>query len=308
MKRLGRDFAKGLMMKVHQSALRAGMVVLPKHYYTPIADVNELARTQAIWAHRSSMIGIDADIEQQATRLREFVQPFELEYRLNAAYKEGQTKGYGPGYGYIEAQCLHGVLRWLKPKRVIEVGSGVSTYCALKAMELNAADGRPGEITCIEPFPSSYIRDNPKINLVSRKVEELDPAEFEKLEHGDFLFIDSSHAVKPCGDVVHLYLEVLPRIKPGCVIHIHDIYFPYMFQRDLLYGLFQHMETALLQALLTNTNRLEILFSLSMLHYDARDVMKTVFPEYRPAIDVNGLSQPNAAGHFPSSIYLRVRG
>lgn len=284
------------------------MVVLPKHYYTPIADIHELARTQAIWAHRSPMTGIEVDIEQQATRLRESVQPFEPEYRLNGPYKEGMTKGFGPGYGYIEAQCLHGVLRWLKPKRVIEVGSGVSTYCTLKAVELNAAEGHPAEITCVEPFPSSYIRDNPKINLIPRKVEELDPAEFDKLEHGDFLFIDSSHAVKPCGDVAHLYLEVLPRLKPGCVIHIHDIYFPYAYQRDVLYGLFQIMETAMLQALLTNNNRLEILFSLSMLHYDAQDVLKTVFPEYRPAPDVNGLSQPDTVGHFPSSIYLRVRG
>jgi predicted O-methyltransferase YrrM len=299
--------AKKLLFKVHQSALRAGFFVLPKHYYTPIADINELARTQAVWAQRSSMTGIETDTGQQASRLREIIQPFEPEYRLNGAYKEGMTNGFGPGYGYIEAQCLHGVLRWLKPKRVIEVGSGVSTYCTLKAVELNAAEGHPAEITCVEPFPSSYIRDNPKINLIPRKVEELNPAEFDKLERGDFLFIDSSHAVKPCGDVAHLYLKVLPRLKPGCVIHIHDIYFPYAFQRDLLYGLFQIMETAMLQALLTNNNRLEILFSLSMLHYDAQDVLKTVFPEYRPAADVNGLSQPDAVGHFPSSIYLRVR-
>lgn len=308
MSRRGRDLAKGLMVKAHQSALRAGVVALPNHFYTPIADVNELARTQEVWAHRSSMTGIEVDLERQAARLREFVQPFEPEYRTNRAFKDGQANGYGPGFGYIEAQCVHGVLRGLKPKRIIEVGSGVSTYCTLKAVELNAAEGHPAEVTCIEPFPSSYLRDNPKINLVCRKVEEVDPAEFDKLERGDFLFIDTSHAVKPCGDVVHLYLEVLPRIKPGCVIHIHDIYFPYAFQRDLLHGLFQHMESALLQAMLAHNNRLEILFSLSMLHYDSRETMKEVFPEYRPATDVNGLSQPDTDGHFPSSIYLRVRG
>lgn len=92
------------------------------------------------------------------------------------------------------------------------------------------------------------------------------------------------------------------------MIHIHDIYFPYSFQRDLLDGLFQSAETTVLQALLTNNDRLEILFCLSMLHYDARDVMKDVFPEYAPAPDVNGLNVPGGTGHFPWSIYLRVRG
>jgi predicted O-methyltransferase YrrM len=308
MNRQAKDVAKAFLLKLHQAALRSGVVVLPNHYYTPIADVRELKRTKESWARRSSMTGIGVDIERQSALLKEVVAPFEREYRLNRTYKEGQVNGFGPGFGYVEAQCLHGVLRWLKPKRIIEVGSGVSTHCAVKALELNASEGRPGKITCIDPNPSDYLKRAPEIELVARKVEELDPAEFDKLERGDFLFIDSSHAVRPAGDVDYLYLEVLPRIKPGCVIHIHDIYFPYRFQRDLLNGLFQSMETAMLEALLTNNDRIEILFCLSMLHYDAQDVMREVFPEYSPAHDVNGLNERDTPGHFPSSIYLRVRG
>lgn len=307
MNRAGRDAAKGLLLKLHHAALRSGLVVVPNHYYTPIADVRELRRTQESWARRSSMTGIDVDIEQQSARLKDIVWPFEPEYRSNRGYKEGQASGFGPGFGYVEAQCLHGVLRWLKPKRMIEVGCGVSTHCALNALTMNAAEGRPGEITCIEPYPSDYLRNSPSIGLVASKVQDIDPAEFDRLEAGDFLFIDTSHAVRPAGDVIFLYLEVLPRIKPGCLVHIHDIYFPYLFQRDLLHGLFQSAETALLQALLAHSGRYEILFSLSMLHYDAQDVMKQVFPEYRPAPDVNGLNEANASGHFPSSIYLRIR-
>jgi hypothetical protein len=303
-----RDMIKSAFLKVHQVALGGGLVVLPNHFYTPIADVRDLARTKDKWAKRSPMTGIDVDIERQVSRLQEIVRPFESEYRGNAAYKEGAAKGFGPGFGYVEAQALHGVLRWLKPKCMIEVGSGVSTHCAVEALALNASEGRPGKITCIEPYPSDYLKSSPEIELVSSKVEELDPATFDRLGDGDFLFIDTSHAVRPVGDVTHLYLEVIPRIKPGCVIHIHDIYFPYSFQRDLLNGLFQTTETPVLQALLTHNERLEILFCLSMLHYDAQDAMKDVFPEYSPAPDVNGLNVPNTTGHFPSSIYLRVRG
>ncbi|WP_187437475.1 class I SAM-dependent methyltransferase [Bradyrhizobium rifense] len=308
MNRLARDLIKSTFLKVHQVALGGGVVVLPNHYYTPIADVRELARTKDNWAKRSPMTGIDADLARQIARLQEIVKPFEPEYCGNSTYKEGAARGFGPGFGYIEAQALHGVLRWLKPKRVIEVGSGVSTHCATKALALNASEGHPGKITCIEPYPSDYLKSSSEIDLVSSKVEDLDPAVFDRLGAGDFLFIDTSHAVRPIGDVTHLYLEVIPRIKPGCVIHIHDIYFPYSFQRDLLDGLFQTTETPMLQALLANNDRLEILFCLSMLHYDAQDAMKDVFPEYSPAPDDNGLNVPNTTGHFPSSIYLRVRG
>jgi len=220
--------------------------------------------------------------------------------------KEGVAKGFGPGFGYVEAQCLHGVLRWLKPKRIVEVGSGVSTHCAVRATALNSAEGRGAEITCIEPYPSAYLRGSADIRLIPRKVQELAPSEFDSLESGDFLFIDSSHTVKPGGDVLYLYLEVLPRLKPGVIVHIHDIFFPYLHQRNVLDTLFQWTETALLQALLTNNRRLGILFSLSMLHYDAPADLKRVFPEYNRAPDSAGLADDRTQGHFPCSVYLKT--
>jgi predicted O-methyltransferase YrrM len=297
--------ARRLAFKAHEHAMRMGVVLLPKHYYVPVADVVELKKTKDSWAHRSSMCGIDVDIAQQAAKLQSTVGPFEPEYRGNLAMKQAAAEGFGPGFGYIEAQCLHGVVRWLKPKRIIEVGSGVSTYCAVSAARRNAAEGRPAEITCIEPYPSTYLRSSGDIRLISRKVQELAQSEFDILESGDLLFIDSSHAVKPAGDVLYLYLDILPRLKPGVVVHIHDIYFPYVYQRDILDTLYQWTETALLQALLTNNPRLKILFSLSMLHYDAPRELGRVFPEYSRAPDSHGLADRSVEGHFPSSIYLQ---
>lgn len=250
------------------------------------------------------MHGIKVDLDAQAALLREMVAPFEPEYRGNAAFIEGQAKGYGPGFGYLEAQCLHGVLRSLKPARMVEVGSGVSTHCASIAFEMNAREGRPGKITCVEPFPSKYLRESGKIELIEQKVQEVDPGVFERLESGDLLFIDSSHAVKPGGDVPVIYLDILPRLTPGVVVQIHDIYFPYLYQRDILDSLYQWSETSMLATLLTNNPRLEIMFSQSMLHYDAPDVLKSVFPEYRRASDENGLADRSVQGHFPASIYL----
>ncbi len=308
MKRQLKEFAKSALAAGYRTALKAGLVVLPNHYYTPVADVHELRRTKSSWARRSSMLHIDVDVREQAEVLRNMVKPFEPEFRKNETYLEGMSKGFGPGYGYIEAQCLHGVLRSLKPRKIIEVGSGVSTYCAMQACARNAREGSPVQIICIEPNPRAFLKTvkDQTVSLMEAQVQSLDPNFFLTLEAGDLLFIDSSHAVKPGGDVVYLYLEVLPRLKPGVIIHIHDIYFPYIYQRNLLTTLFQWSETAMLQALLTNNTRLSILFCLSQLHYDAPKILSEVFPEYVKQPDDDGLIGAPSSGHFPASIYLRA--
>ena len=294
----------------HRAALRAGVVVLPNHYYTPVADVHELRKLRKIWANRSAMVGVDMNVAAQAEEVLRTVKPYEPEYRGNAAYKEGTAKGFGPGFGYIEAQCLHGVLRSRKPRRVCEVGSGVSTYCTLRALECNESEGHFGRLTCIEPNPSKFLRAaaDKSIELIEQPVQAVDPNFFRELEAGDLLFIDTTHVVKPGGEVIYLYLEVLPRLRPGVIVHIHDIYFPYLYQRNLLQlnSLFQWSETALLLALLVNNSRMNVLFCLSLLHYDAPAVLRSVFPEYSPQLAEDGLCASEATGHFPSSIYLQT--
>jgi predicted O-methyltransferase YrrM len=302
MKRAAKNIAKQVaLVAINHIAPSLGIFVLPKHYYTPIAETRVLRRCIDSWAKPAPMIGVDMDIERQLDWLRNTVTPFEPEYRGNQVYRAATAGDTGPGYGAIEAQCLHGVVRGLKPKRVIEVGSGVSTACIHEAIGRNGF----GEITCIEPFPRPGLRKLP-VRLVEKPVEAVDVEMFHKLDAGDLLFIDSSHAVRPGGDVLHLYLRVIPNLRPGVVIHIHDIYLPYLHQRDLLTSAFQWTETALLLALLTNNARLRVLACQSLLHYAAAAELKTIFPEYEPQPATLGLAKPRAAGHFPASIYLQV--
>jgi len=305
-----KQLAKGAIGTLHRAALHAGIVVLPNHYYTPIADTHELRKLQKFWAKRSPMTGVRMNVAAQGNCLSEMVKPYEPEYRGNATYKEAVSKAFGPGFGYIEAQCLHGVLRALKPRKICEVGSGVSTFCMLRAIARNEKEGHSAKITCIEPNPSKFLNGikNKKIDLIETPVQALDPEFFLCLNAGDLLFIDSTHAIKPGGDVIYLYLEVIPRLRPGVIVHIHDIYLPYLYQRDLLNlrTLFQWSETALLLALITGNDRLSVVFCLSLLHYDAPDVLASVFPEHVPQPAENGLCEPGAEGYFPSSIYLRT--
>jgi hypothetical protein len=300
--------AKSALYFIHSIGMRAGVVILPKHYYVPISDINELRRTRQHWAKRSAMLGVDINITNQIKFL-EKIKLYEPEYRGNKTFLQGQAQHFGPGFGYIEAQALHGFLRATKPRKIVEVGSGVSTYCAQIAAQINDNEANlKTQITCIEPYPSSYLQKSNQIRLVQAQVERIPLHIFDELNDGDFLFIDSTHTVKAVGDVLYLYLEVIPRLKPGVMIHIHDIYFPYLYQRDILSSLFQWQETSLLQALLVNNNKIEIFLCLSLLHYDAPEALAQVFPEYQRQPDNHGLADnPDPNTHFPSSIYLRTK-
>ncbi len=308
-----RNQARRAFLRFHRLALRFGVVVLPKHYYVGVPDLNELARTRELGARKSAMGGVDCDINGQATRLKEIVAPFESEYRGNHTYLEACLSNSGPGFGYIEAQALHGVMRHFKATQVIEVGSGVSTRCTLHAASLNRTEtGEDCDVVCIEPYPRPGLRSAP-VELIPRPVQAVPPDFFpERLGPGTMLFIDSSHAVNTGSYVNYLILEVIPRLKPGVVVHFHDIYFPYDCPRDALKTLSQAQETALLHAFLVGNRSVRVLFSLSWLHYERRNVLQEVFPEYRPQRERDGLRDESylsfgeISEHFPSSTYLET--
>jgi hypothetical protein len=305
---------KRALLVGHKLGLRLGVSILPNHYYTAVPDLNLLERTRDVWARPSELRGVELELDGQVERLARYCLPYEPEYRGNPAYRAGCDAGCGPGFGYIEAQALYAVLRHLKPRRIVEVGSGVSTYCILEAVRRNTSEGAPSaEIVAIEPFSSGWLRAAP-LTLIERPVQTVELSVFESLDAGDLLFIDSSHTVKTGSDVNFLILEVLPRLKPGVVCHFHDIFLPYDYQRDAVATIFQWQETALLHAFLIGNSGVHILFCLSILHYRCPDAIASVFPEYRPDDGKDGLQSAErpafeeSAGHFPSSIYLEIAG
>jgi hypothetical protein len=305
---------KKLLLAVHKAGLRAGVVLIPNHYYADVPDLHALRRTTDLWARKSALIGIDVDLDGQVRRLHEVCQRFEPEFRDNRVYREACAADGGPGFGYIEAQALHAVVRHFKPKTILEVGSGVSTRCSLFASDMNAREGAAeSEIICIEPHPRPWLRQA-SIKLIERPVQQVGLEVFEQLEAGSLLFIDSTHTVKTGSDVNYLVLEVLPRLKPGVIVHFHDIYLPYDYPREALDSFFQPQETALLHAFLIGNRNVRLLFSLSQLHYARREELAKVFPEYRPQRERDGIrdrSYPvfgNIEDHFPASTYLEIVG
>jgi predicted O-methyltransferase YrrM len=283
------------------------------HYYSPVPNIVELKRTKHIWAKKSELPGIEVNLDAQVSMLKRMCLPFRDEYLANKYYKHGTESGFGPGYGYIEAQALHAAVRYYKPTRIVEVGAGVSTYCMWNAARLNDAEsGTQTRLTCIDPDPSPALRSLEGVSLIRNTVQAVPMDVFLHLEQRDLLFVDSSHTVKPGGDVNHIILELLPGLRDGVIVHFHDITLPYDYQRDVLETFLHWSETSILRAFFMFNSRARILVSLSMLHYERPESLLEVFPEYRRALDEDGLmvgpykAFQSSADHFPSALYAEI--
>jgi predicted O-methyltransferase YrrM len=121
----------------------------------------------------------------------------------------------------LDAAAAYALVRDRKPKHVVEVGSGHSTRVLAKAL------GGVGEILAIDPAPRADIAGLPGVQIVPSTVQAAAPELFDRLGHGDVLFIDSSHILMPGSDVDLLLNRVLPRLPSGVLVHIHDIFLPF---------------------------------------------------------------------------------
>lgn len=311
-----KSLLKQAMFSIYKCCEKMGVHILPVHYYSPVSNLRELKKTTALWQKKSALPGLYIDLDEQVNNMREICLKYQEEYKENKAYKFAVEHKFGLGYGYIEAQALHGVIRHYKPKRIVEVGSGVSTWCMINAVKLNKEEtGEQCEINCVEPHPSNALKSFSEIKLIEKTVQSVSYEDvFEKLTDNDMLFIDSSHAVKPGSDVNYLILEILPRLKAGTIVHFHDIYIPYDYKPAVLKSVFDWTETSLLRAFLIHNDRAKIIFCEFHLHCERPDDMKKVFPEYKPRGLNNGVEdinyrhyQDNSSSHRPSSIFLKMQ-
>jgi hypothetical protein len=283
-----------------------GVDVLPRHFYSGIPDIRSLKRDET-WKQARSMVGVDgADVEAQFAFLQACCEPGRVAHLQSFAMYDEACKANGePGFGAIDADFLFCFAQAQRPARIVQVGCGVSTAILRSAAE-RLTDYRP-EIVCVEPYPTMYLKEahqDEAIILVEEKAESARIEVFTNLKAGDFLFIDSTHAVRPDSEVNRLILEILPRLAPGVWVHFHDIYFPYDYQRGLLDDeLFFSNESVLLHAFLIHNARYRVRASLSMMHHADAARLGRSLPSYRPASNDEGLR--TTPGDFPGSIYLQ---
>jgi predicted O-methyltransferase YrrM len=303
-----RNVLKAASMQMFVFGDRLGWHIIPKHYYTANHDVHWLRAHPGLWARPIEFSHIHWDIDEQLAWLGRIVSPdLMAEVDGLGVFRELTSQRAGPGFGPIESQVLHCFIRAIKPKRVVEIGAGVSSLCMLNADRLNTAEGSGAlSLTCIDPNPWPGLEETTNLKLIREPAQSVDIAIFETLQSGDLLFIDSSHAVKVGSEVPRIYLELIPSLRPGVHIHIHDIYFPYLYPPDVLRSYLAWQEATLLLGLLVDNPRLAVNCSLSALHHARGSNLKQMLPDYAPKRLVDGLDTRSAIGMFPSSIYLET--
>ena len=238
------------------------------HFYSPVIDRDLLrSREDKIWASRSSVPGIDfndaSHMEILETAFPLFIKEFD--YPDEPLGSEDAPRGYflsNSQFAWLDARALFVLLRWLQPSRMIEVGSGFSS---LLIADVNQRFlGGKMDFRSIEPYPRPFLQAGLSglSELVVSGVENVPLELFDTLQANDILFIDSSHVSKTGSDVNYLMLEVLPRLAPGVIVHIHDIWLPDEFPKHWVLDLgYSWNEQYLVQALLVHSNGFEVLFS-----------------------------------------------
>lgn len=221
---LKRAFEKRLVKLLEAS----GYTVSQRNdFYSPLPSVNDLESHAVRWNRPSGLQGIRFNLAQMEQDLQRLLSLYLQEFLAFPPFETLAKIGYGPGYTALDALTLYMMVRDLKPKNYIEVGSGLSTYYCSLAAARNASEGSPVRITCIEPYPFEKLYEIKGIEIIAKEVQDVHLDIYQQLNEGDILFIDSSHIVRIDGDVPFLYLEVLPSINAGVVVHIHDVPFPY---------------------------------------------------------------------------------
>lgn len=306
----GRGLAKQLLHWVFTVCQRLGFDVLPRHFYSAIPNIRQLSADDS-WRVSSEMVGVrGTDLDGQAAELQQWFTPDVLaELGRDDVYARAVAANGAVGFGPAEAQILHAFVASQRPRRVIQVGAGVSTAVILHAAERHGTGTRT---ICVDPFPTDYLvrlDGESSIDLIAEPAQVVPMEVFTQLEAGDLLFIDSTHTVKPGSEVNRLILEVLPRLATGVVVHFHDISFPYDYQRDVIErALFFWMESTLLHAFLIGNSRARILVSGSMLQYGRVEAMQKLLPRFDPRAHDRGLDIDHDLRDFAGSTYLLIDG
>ena len=183
-----------------------------------------LANKKNIWAIRDSKVETDND-------------------------KPAWNNGYLPGMDIIG---IYTMLARFKPKRYIEIGSGNSTRVAHKAfIEKDLST----EFISIDPKPRAEIDQIPN-RMIREPFENVNLDIVAELNANDILFLDNSHRILPNSDSMVFFMEILPRLKRGVIVHLHDIYLPYDYPQFMC-DRFYSEQYALAIYLLANPDKYE---------------------------------------------------
>lgn len=296
------DFARTVLIKRSFSIWQTlGFHVTPNHFYEPVPDTRTLKGE--LWSKHSDMVGIEISEQEQLRLLSEFSAKFKGEYEAFPRYRTPIPHQYYVNNGFFESvdgEILYCMVRHFKPRKVFEIGAGESTYLSAQAILRNREENKDHkcELVAIDPYPDSVLRAGfPGLSeLVPEEVQNVPVSRFGELKENDILLIDSSHILKIGSDVQHEYLEILPRLNKGVLVHAHDIFLPAEYPREWVCEQCRfYTEQYLLQAFLAFNSAFEVLWMGSYMHLKHQEELEQAFSSY----DRNKV--------WPGSFWLRKR-
>lgn len=243
------------------------LFALPGHYYSPIPDLEAVKVRLGRMNRFSPDIppGINLDPASMVRFWHELV-PFivDMPFKDHAEDSDFRYHYINNMYSYGDATIYFGILSKYRPKQIVEIGSGHSSALVLDTIDLLMTETKT---TFIEPYPNNLRKliegsySDEYVTIIEDKVQNVDLDIFKNLNENDILFIDSSHVAKTGSDLLYELFEILPILKPGVIVHFHDIFWPFEYpDKWLVQENRAWNEIYFLRAFLNYNEKFEILF------------------------------------------------
>ena len=195
----------------------------PGGYYHPEVDPAQLKISELYSEHIS---GIDLEV----SRMWKFVE------LTQSSLTRSNVESWSDQFGSIDTSIYKGIISRFRPSRIIEVGAGASTVEASRQIVASSIDC---ELIAIDPFPNRTefeVLESLDVTLLKLRVQEVKSELFQQLQPNDILFVDTSHCAKTGSDVLDIFFRVLPTLAPGVLIHVHDIFYPFEYPFEWIFG------------------------------------------------------------------------
>lgn len=281
--------SKKIMFKV-------GVYPIQDHYYEPMFNPKYLKYSLR---ENRNLPGIDLNTKEQLDLLKKFdyneeLLKFPIEKENNNiefCYNDGMFRSG-------DAEYLYNLIRYFKPGKIIEIGSGHSTLMAINAIKQNQKSDSSYKCDhiCIEPFENKWLEQT-DVQIIREMVENTDMTLFKSLKANDILFIDSTHMIRPQGDVLYEYIELLPQVNSGVIIHIHDIFTPKDYPDEWVKQPRFWNEQYLLEAFLSNNKDFRIIGATNYL-------MHNYYQDFSEKCPVLKMQRANGIEREPGSFWM----
>ncbi len=255
----------------------------PGHYYSPIPRMDEvLADADRIWSFPDRVPGIDHRPDEQRRTIEQIGEALGGDDLPDDPAPDRRYYARNVAFGIGDATMLHGMLRLLRPRQIVEIGSGYSSALILDTIERHLPETT---VTFVEPYTDllrSLMRpgDDAHSTILETRAQDLNVEVVRELERDDVLFIDSTHVVRTASDVCRIVLDLLPEVRPGVVVHIHDMFWPFELPRHWVEEGRQWAECYLVRAFLTSNRDWQILLMNDYVGRYEGELLQRVLPRF----------------------------